>query len=93
MMLHVIVLSVCVLLPLQRFDTFLTKEGDDVKPDERLVCEFLVHCADISNPTRSFKVSKIWAERVVDEFFEQGDLEKRKHLTVSPNMDRSTSSR
>ena len=36
----------------------------------------LVHAADIGNPTRPFDIAKKWGERVVMEFFDQGDKER-----------------
>ena len=50
----------------------------------------LVHAADISNPTKPLDIYKIWAQRCVDEFFRQGDMEKRLGLPVSFNCDRNT---
>ena len=51
---------------------------------------FLIHSADISNPTKPLEVYKIWAKKCVDEFFLQGDLEKKKGLAVSFGCDRNT---
>lgn len=39
---------------------------------------FIIHAADISNPTKPLEIYKEWAQRCVDEFFKQGDLEKTK---------------
>ncbi|GMI11599.1 hypothetical protein TrRE_jg133, partial [Triparma retinervis] len=49
-----------------------------------------LHAADISNPVKSFDISKKWAYMVVEEFFNQGDLEKSRGDDISPMMDRST---
>ena len=38
---------------------------------------FIIHAADISNPTKPIPIYKEWAQRCVDEFFKQGDLEKK----------------
>eukprot|EP00002_Diphylleia_rotans_P006665 TRINITY_DN1601_c0_g1_i7.p1 TRINITY_DN1601_c0_g1~~TRINITY_DN1601_c0_g1_i7.p1 ORF type:complete len:427 (-),score=66.46 TRINITY_DN1601_c0_g1_i7:353-1633(-) len=51
-------------------------------------CLGLLKIADISNPMRSFEVSKKWSTMVQEEFFQQGDMEKKLGLVVSPNMDR-----
>jgi len=48
----------------------------------------LVKCADISNETRPWVVSKKWADVLLDEFFHQADLEKQRGLPVTPFMDR-----
>ena len=47
-----------------------------------------MHCADISNPTKPFKVYEKWVHRVMSEFWAQGDEERRLGLKISPFMDR-----
>merc|ERR1712139_558014 len=44
--------------------------------------------ADISNPLKSFELSRKWASHVVDEFFAQGDEEKRLGIPVGMLNDR-----
>jgi len=56
-----------------------------------LLLKVLIHAADLSNTVRPWEISKLWSDRVVDEFFRQGDLEKGNNLPVSPNMDREQS--
>ena len=51
---------------------------------------FIIHAADISNPTKPLNIYKEWAQRCVDEFFKQGDLEKKNGLPISFNCDRDT---
>ena len=48
----------------------------------------LIHSADVSNPSKPLDIYKQWAERCVEEFFKQGDMEKRLGMTVSFNCDR-----
>jgi len=48
----------------------------------------LIKCADISNETRPWEVSKPWADALLEEFFTQGDIEKQLGLPVTPFMDR-----
>jgi len=50
----------------------------------------LLHSADISNAVKPFPTYKMWATRVLEEFFNQGDREKTLGLPVSPMMDRET---
>ena len=50
----------------------------------------LIHSADVSNPTKPLDIYKQWAQRCVEEFFKQGDMEKRLGMTVSFNCDRDT---
>ena len=51
---------------------------------------FIIHAADISNPTKPLEIYKEWAQRCVDEFFKQGDLEKNQGIPISFNCDRNT---
>lgn len=60
------------------------------KANKQLVMNELVHIADISNPTKKFKIYKRWVDRVFEEFFTQGDREKELGLPVSMLCDRDT---
>eukprot|EP01105_Mastigella_eilhardi_P020492 TRINITY_DN4888_c0_g1_i1.p1 TRINITY_DN4888_c0_g1~~TRINITY_DN4888_c0_g1_i1.p1 ORF type:complete len:439 (-),score=131.49 TRINITY_DN4888_c0_g1_i1:46-1362(-) len=74
-----------------RFTTQLetsSLSADDPKHRE-LVINILLHAADISNPVKSFRTAKKWADLVFEEFLNQGDLEKKHGLPVSPYMDRN----
>ncbi|KAI8384745.1 uncharacterized protein BYT42DRAFT_612424 [Radiomyces spectabilis] len=48
----------------------------------------LLHAADISNTVRPWPICKQWSDRIVAEFFRQGDAERAAGLPVSPGMDR-----
>ena len=50
----------------------------------------LIHSADVSNPSKPLDIYKQWAKRYVDEFFKQGDMEKRLGIPSSFNCDRDT---
>ena len=50
----------------------------------------IIHSADVSNPTKPLDIYKQWAQRCVEEFFKQGDMEKRLGIPVSFNCDRDT---
>jgi hypothetical protein len=57
--------------------------------ERQLLMEMMIKCADVSNPSRPFKVATAWSSVVVEEFFRQGDTEKQLGLPVSPFMDRA----
>ena len=48
------------------------------------LCANVVHAADISNTCRPFGIARAWADRVMLEFFAQGDRERAEGLPVSP---------
>lgn len=50
----------------------------------------ILHGADISNASKPINVYVEWAERVINEFWNQGDLEKEKKLPISFLCDRTT---
>ncbi|KAI8991232.1 hypothetical protein BDF20DRAFT_804819, partial [Mycotypha africana] len=54
------------------------------------LCRILLHAADISNMTRPWSIAKQWSDLVVQEFYLQGDEEKKNQKTVSPGMDRDS---
>ena len=53
-----------------------------------LLASFILHVSDISNPGREWETCERWAGLVMNEFFSQGDLEKKLGLPVSMNCDR-----
>ena len=55
-----------------------------------LLASFILHSADISNPGKAWEHCERWAVLVMNEFFSQGDLEKKLGLKPSMNCDRST---
>ncbi|XP_045474502.1 cAMP-specific 3',5'-cyclic phosphodiesterase isoform X2 [Harmonia axyridis] len=56
--------------------------------DRIQVLENLVHCADLSNPTKPLPLYKQWVERLMEEFFQQGDREREAKMDISPMCDR-----
>ena len=50
----------------------------------------LIHAADISNPTKPYEVYNIWIDKVMKEFWAQGDKEKLMKLPISFLCDRET---
>ena len=54
------------------------------------VLQNLIHCCDLSNPTKPLHLYTEWVDRLFDEYFKQGDKEKEQGLEISPLCDRST---
>lgn len=50
----------------------------------------VVHTADLSNPAKIPEVFDRWTDLVYKEFFNQGDVEKKLGMQVSPLCDRKT---
>ncbi|XP_075869381.1 3',5'-cyclic-AMP phosphodiesterase 4C-like [Nelusetta ayraudi] len=52
----------------------------------------MVHCADLSNPTKTLVVYQQWTERIMEEFFRQGDKERERGMEISAMCDKHTAS-
>uniref|UniRef100_A0AAZ3NRF1 Phosphodiesterase n=1 Tax=Oncorhynchus tshawytscha TaxID=74940 RepID=A0AAZ3NRF1_ONCTS len=52
--------------------------------DRIQVLRNMVHCADLSNPTKPLVVYREWTERIMEEFFRQGDKERERGMEISP---------
>lgn len=88
-----------VLSPLNRFLTECSQHYLDEnllemkRPDDRhFILQIALKCADISNPCRPWDISRKWSYKVCEEFFRQGDYERRLNLPVTPLCDRHTTS-
>jgi len=53
-----------------------------------LTMDCLLHSADVANPCKVWQVAQSWAHRVLEEFFAQGDEEKRLGIPVQFLNDR-----
>jgi cAMP-specific phosphodiesterase 4 len=50
----------------------------------------MIHTCDISNPTKPWDIYNQWVDKVMEEFWKQGDREKKLNLPVSFLCDRVT---
>eukprot|EP00421_Protoceratium_reticulatum_P055049 CAMPEP_0168493230 /NCGR_PEP_ID=MMETSP0228-20121227/70618_1 /TAXON_ID=133427 /ORGANISM="Protoceratium reticulatum, Strain CCCM 535 (=CCMP 1889)" /LENGTH=265 /DNA_ID=CAMNT_0008510019 /DNA_START=11 /DNA_END=808 /DNA_ORIENTATION=+ len=48
----------------------------------------ILHAADISSPTKPRPIMLQWTQRILEEFWNQGDEEQRRGLTISPLCNR-----
>ncbi|KAL9824217.1 LOW QUALITY PROTEIN: 3',5'-cyclic-AMP phosphodiesterase 4C-like [Geothlypis trichas] len=60
--------------------------------DRIQVLQNMVHCADLSNPTKPLELYRQWTDRIMVEFFHQGDREREKGMEISPMCDKHTAS-
>ncbi|KAI1882823.1 hypothetical protein AGOR_G00238880 [Albula goreensis] len=60
--------------------------------DRIQVLRNMVHCADLSNPTKSLELYRQWTDRIMEEFFHQGDKERERGMEISPMCDKHTAS-
>ena len=51
-----------------------------------------MHCADLSNPTKPLELYRQWTDRIMAEFFQQGDRERERGMEISPMCDKHTAS-
>ncbi|XP_054031369.1 cAMP-specific 3',5'-cyclic phosphodiesterase 4C isoform X5 [Dryobates pubescens] len=60
--------------------------------DRIQVLQNMVHCADLSNPTKPLELYRQWTDRIMVEFFGQGDRERERGMEISPMCDKHTAS-
>jgi hypothetical protein len=72
---------------LAKFKSMFTSRKIEESNKSHLL-DMLMHAADISNPSRPWKLCQKWADLVLQEFFNQGDREKDMGLPVSYLCDR-----
>uniref|UniRef100_A0A8C2DUS3 Phosphodiesterase n=1 Tax=Cyprinus carpio TaxID=7962 RepID=A0A8C2DUS3_CYPCA len=60
--------------------------------DRIQVLRNMVHCADLSNPTKPLDLYQQWTDRIMEEFFHQGDRERERGMEISPMCDKHTAS-
>jgi len=56
--------------------------------DRHLVLKVALHAADVSNPAKPWNYYNQWTDRVLQEFFKQGDMERASGLPIGMGFDR-----
>ncbi|KAF2073297.1 hypothetical protein CYY_005396 [Polysphondylium violaceum] len=72
----------------KQFDDILSSFSWENTQHRDLLLIMLLKSADISNELRSFEISNEWAHALMQEFFNQSDLEKENNLPLTPFMER-----
>ncbi|KAJ3413736.1 High affinity cAMP-specific 3',5'-cyclic phosphodiesterase 7A [Chytridiales sp. JEL 0842] len=62
----------------------------DARQDRKLILNIAIKCADVNNPAKPLDSCKRWTELIMEEFFRQGDEEKRRGVPVSMFYNRET---
>eukprot|EP00998_Keelungia_sp_KM082_P007025 NODE_323_length_2090_cov_77.489047_g317_i0.p1 GENE.NODE_323_length_2090_cov_77.489047_g317_i0~~NODE_323_length_2090_cov_77.489047_g317_i0.p1 ORF type:complete len:653 (+),score=180.14 NODE_323_length_2090_cov_77.489047_g317_i0:69-2027(+) len=74
------------------FSTFRKRLQEDQewnrKEDQRLALSIAIKMADISNCGRPSNLYLEWAQKIADEFYNQGDVEAKLKYPISPFMDK-----
>ncbi|KYQ89235.1 cGMP-specific phosphodiesterase [Tieghemostelium lacteum] len=70
----------------EKFDQIIPVFDWQNKDHRELLLIMLLKSADISNELRSWEVSSKWANALMQEFFNQSDLEKENNLPLTPFM-------
>jgi len=74
---------------MERLQRHLDHEEGTLCSRQMLLCQALLKCADISNPSRPYVVSQHWATALMDEWAKQAIYEKS--LAFKPSVQESTS--
>eukprot|EP01137_Pigoraptor_chileana_P014748 Opistho-2@69780 len=79
---------------LSKFKTKLSADSFDYnsESDRLTFMQIAIKCADISNPAKVRALSVEWTNRIMEEFFQQGEAERARNLPVSAFMDREQTS-
>jgi 3',5'-cyclic-nucleotide phosphodiesterase/cAMP-specific phosphodiesterase 4 len=68
-----------------KFQSLLNQGSDFEKPsDILLLMQIMIKCADVSHATRILPLHKKWTSRIVQEFHNQGDRERKEKMAISP---------
>ena len=58
-------------------EKILKQTNNSIFSEQQEMINFMVHSADISHNVKSWSISRVWTKLIYEEFFNQGDLEKK----------------
>ena len=68
------------------FEKLKSKFDKSSKADRLALMGYLLHCADLGNPTLDFPLATIWSFKILQEFNNQVAYEEKSRVTVSEFM-------
>ena len=72
-------------------ENLINIESQSVFDDQQEIINFLIHTCDLAHNAKAFDISFKWTYMLMNEFWNQGDLEREKGLPISFLCDRHTS--
>ena len=77
----------------KNIEKFIKDDEKNINQNQQMILNNTIHISDISNPSKKGDVYDKWVDLVLNEFFDQGDLEKNKNLPISFMCDRFNTSK
>lgn len=66
----------------------MVQAGFSSKKDQMLLWKLMIKTADVAHAAKPMELHLKWSQRIVEEMFRQGDMEKEMDMPVSPLMNR-----
>jgi cAMP-specific phosphodiesterase 4 len=77
----------------KNIERLITNDEKNINANQQMILDNTLHLSDISNPSKIGSVYDKWVDLVLNEFFNQGDLEKKLNLPISFMCDRTTTTK